>query len=81
VYCWNKYSAEGPSAAQVPFPVFWQAFPGDLPWREQLERIAARLARAKVNINYVYATGVKGADSLVVLGVSDLNRAGRALGG
>ena len=46
----------------------------------QLERIAARLARAKVNIDYVYATGAKGADSLVVLGVSDLNRAARVLG-
>ena len=47
----------------------------------QLERIAARLAKAKVNINYVYASGVRGADSLVVLGVSNLSRAARALGG
>ena len=46
----------------------------------ELARIADKLARAKVNINYVYASGVKGADSLVVLGVDDLARAAKAVG-
>jgi hypothetical protein len=44
----------------------------------QLERVAARLARAKVNINYVYGSAAgAGRPSTVVLGVSDLAKAAK----
>lgn len=46
----------------------------------ELERIAARLAKAGVNINYVYGSNAKGPSSALVLSVSDLDRAARAVG-
>ncbi len=41
----------------------------------ELGRIAAKLGRAGVNINYVYASSSPGAPTTIVLSVSDLNRA------
>lgn len=45
----------------------------------ELERIAARLHKAGVNIDYVYGSTPRGADSTLVLGVSDVERAMTAL--
>jgi hypothetical protein len=45
----------------------------------QLERIAARLSKARVNINYVYGSNAEGPSSTIVLSVSDLNRAAKAV--
>ena len=41
----------------------------------ELARIAAKLARARVNINYVYGSNAKVPSSTLVLSVSDLDRA------
>ncbi len=46
-----------------------------------MERVAARLARAGVNINYVYGSNAEGPTSTLVLSVSDLNRAAKAVDG
>jgi len=45
----------------------------------QLERIAGRLGRAGVNINYVYGSNAEGPGTLVLC-VSDPDRAAKALG-
>ncbi len=45
----------------------------------ELERIAARLAKAGVNIDYVYGSTPRGADSTLVLGVSDVDAAAKAI--
>ena len=46
-----------------------------------LAKVAAKLAAAKVNINYIYGTtGKAGTRSSVVLGVSSIARAAKALG-
>ncbi len=47
----------------------------------ELEGIAARLAKAKVNINYVYGSNAEGPSSTLVISVSDLDRAAKAVGG
>ncbi len=46
-----------------------------------MERVATRLARAGVNINYVYGSNAEGPTSTLVLSVSDLNRAAKAVNG
>jgi len=45
----------------------------------ELERIASRLAKAGVNIHYVYGSNAKGPTSTLVLAVSDLARAAKAV--
>ncbi len=45
----------------------------------ELERIASKLARAGVNINYVYGSNAEGASSTLVLSVSNLARAAKLL--
>ncbi len=45
----------------------------------ELEEIASRLARAGVNINYVYGSNPSGGSSTLVLSVSDLGQAAKAL--
>ena len=45
----------------------------------ELERFATRLAKAGVNINYVYGSNAKGVASTLVLSVSDLKRASAVL--
>ena len=45
----------------------------------ELERIARRLAKAGVDIRYVYGSTPRGAASTLVLGVSDIDRAVSAL--
>ena len=45
----------------------------------ELGRIAARMARAKVNVNYVYASAGDGESTLVVMGVRNIDRAAKAL--
>jgi len=45
----------------------------------ELERVASKLARAEVNINYVYGSNSKGVPSTLVLSVSDLKRAAAVL--
>ncbi len=45
----------------------------------ELERIAATLAKAGININYVYGSNAEGASSTLVLSVSDLDRADKLL--
>ena len=45
----------------------------------ELERIAARLAKAGVNIHYVYGSNADGPTSVLVLGVSELARAAKAV--
>ncbi len=47
----------------------------------ELERIAAKLAKAGVNINYVYGSNAEGPSSTLVLSVSDLDRAAKAVAG
>ncbi len=44
-----------------------------------LAGIAARLAKARVNINYVYGSNAEGPSSTLVLSVSDLARAAKAV--
>ncbi len=44
-----------------------------------LAKVAAKLARAGVNINYVYGSGAPGPGSLVVLSVSDLAKAAQLI--
>lgn len=46
----------------------------------ELGRIAAKLARAGVNINYVYASTGDGKSCLLVFSVSNLARAAKAVG-
>ncbi|MFH0980832.1 MAG: hypothetical protein V2A79_04765 [Planctomycetota bacterium] len=46
----------------------------------ELQGIAAQLARAGVNMNYVYGSNAEGASSMLVLSVCDLDRAAKALG-
>jgi hypothetical protein len=41
----------------------------------ELERVAARLAKAGVNVNYVYGSNGPGTSSMLVLSVNDLARA------
>ena len=45
----------------------------------ELERVASKLGRAGVNINYVYGSNSKGVPSTLVLSVSDLKRAAAVL--
>jgi len=45
----------------------------------ELERVASKLARAGVNINYVYGSNSKGVPSTLVLSVGDLKRAAAVL--
>ena len=47
----------------------------------ELERICKRLARAGVNVNYVYGSTPRGDGSTLVFGVSDVDRALKAVGG
>lgn len=47
----------------------------------EIESIAARLADACVNINYIYGSGAPGYPSKIVLGADDLDAAARALEG
>jgi hypothetical protein len=46
----------------------------------ELERVAKKLAKAGVNINYVYGSNPRGTGSTLVLGVSDASAALDALG-
>lgn len=46
----------------------------------ELGRIAAKLARAGVNINYAYGSASDGKTSLLVLSVSNMARASNAVG-
>jgi hypothetical protein len=46
----------------------------------ELERMAARLAKAGVNISYVYGSTPRDGGSTLVLGVSDVEKAVKALG-
>ena len=46
----------------------------------ELERIAARLAKARVNINYVYASTGDGKSTTLVFSVDNLARAAKAVG-
>jgi len=46
----------------------------------ELERIANKLSRAGVNVNYVYGSNGPGPSSMLVFSVSDLDRAANALG-
>lgn len=48
--------------------------PGDL------ERLAAKLAKANVNVNYVYGSAPNSGPAMLVLGVSDVARALKAVG-
>ena len=48
--------------------------------RGELERRAGKLARARVNINYVYGSNGPGASSTLVFSVDDLAAATRAVG-
>ena len=45
-----------------------------------LEKVASRLGEAGVNIHYLYGTGQSGQKSVMVLRVSDVDRARQALG-
>jgi len=45
----------------------------------ELERVASKLGRAGVNINYVYGSNSKGVPSTLVFSVSDLKRAAAVL--
>ena len=45
----------------------------------ELERLASRLAEADVNISYLYGSGVEGASFALVLNLSDLHAAAKAL--
>lgn len=45
----------------------------------ELERVASKLAKAGVNINYVYGSNSKGVPSTLVLSVSDLKRGGAVI--
>ena len=47
----------------------------------ELERITAKLAKARVNVNYVYVSSAAGTGSKLVFGVSDLNRAAKLFRG
>lgn len=47
----------------------------------ELEKLAGKLARAGVNVNYVYGSNAKAGPSTLVFGVNDLNRAAKALRG
>ena len=47
----------------------------------ELERIAAKLAKARININYVYGSNAEGDSSTLVLSVADLQRAAKLLRG
>ena len=43
----------------------------------ELARVAARLARAGININYVYGSGATGAGSVLVLSTCDVDQAAK----
>ncbi|MCX5670118.1 MAG: ACT domain-containing protein [Planctomycetota bacterium] len=45
-----------------------------------LEKVASRLGEAGVNVHYVYGTGESGQKGVMVLRVSDVDRARQALG-
>ncbi len=45
----------------------------------ELERLARALARAGVNVNYVYGSTARGSPSRLFFGVSDVDRAFKAL--
>jgi len=47
----------------------------------ELERVATKLAKARVNVNYVYGGSGNGPSSMLVFSVSDLDRASKAVGG
>jgi hypothetical protein len=47
----------------------------------ELERIAAKLAKAGVNVNYVYGSGAGASPSTLVFSVSNLEQAAKAVGG
>jgi hypothetical protein len=49
--------------------------------RGELARIAAGLAEAGININYVYGSNAEGPSSTLVLSVSDLKGAAKAVNG
>ncbi len=61
--------------AQLVLTVPLQNRPGEL------ERVAGRLSKAGVNIDYVYGSTPRGADSTLVLGVSDVDKAASAFEG
>lgn len=61
--------------AQLVVTVTAQNRPGEL------ERITQKLARAGVNVNYVYGSSPAAAKSMLVFGVSDVERAAGALDG
>jgi len=46
----------------------------------ELARISGRLARARVNINYVYGTTGGGESAMLVFSVSDVKKAQKAVG-
>ena len=46
----------------------------------ELERMTTKLAKGGVNINYVYGSNAKGSSSTLVLSVSNLDRAAKAVG-
>lgn len=46
----------------------------------ELEKICGKLAKAAINVNYVYGSTTNGARSTLVMGVSDVERAERAIG-
>lgn len=46
----------------------------------ELARVAARLAKSGVNINYVYGSNSDAERSTLIVGTTDLNRAAKALG-
>jgi len=46
----------------------------------ELERITGKLARARVNINYVYGSTGDGTKTMLVFGASNLARAAKAVG-
>ena len=46
----------------------------------QLEKIAAKLGKAGVNMNYLYGSNADGATSTLVISATDLGRAAKLLG-
>ncbi len=45
----------------------------------ELERIAATLAKARININYVYGSNAEGASSTLIVSTGNLDRAAKLL--
>ncbi len=46
----------------------------------ELERLAAKLAKAGVNINYIYGSASDASPTMLVFGVSDIAKAVKAIG-